>query len=1106
MSLWMKICVTLALGIAAGLSAWHFTDPRVNAASSGTAGLLTIQGSGAGASFGDYVSDAGALNTSYHYFIEVPPNLARLKVDIFDADIGMGGTAEAAAGRDRDRSGFNSSVSYTLFNPSGQQRTTQFTTGDATGPAGSDNAWLTFFDSTGDAVRDDFSSVSYGNNDGLINWTGNWIETNDDNNPGTGLIKITGGELRIQDNGDANPSMIEREANLSAAGFSTATLSFDFRTSNVQPGDKTGVQISNNGGVSWTTLETFNGSFAPSSRTYNITSSIATNTRVRFITSGIGFSGANAFFVDNVQIKDSSIAAGHWEVRVNMSSSVTAGDDINAFGIRANDGDATAGGTELNIYADSFYALGVNPPAAGTTSRSYTMYPYISSGCSCSKNDFDFDSNNGDVGSLSLNSRTGVFTQDYASAALSANDTWRRDSFSGWTSDSVSDEYGIWTADATIKSYLVFGTPNGNLANLYFGNFQAVANPPTANPAANAFRIYLPNDAGTAPSKPYVDQRVIGPATTIKVGNTADVVIWLQVINPTSQTISFSSSDFVTANIPGGGAVYAGHAAVAQGTIVSQPAVNGTGNITWNPGTIAANSRAVLMYYVNVTPTAAGQRIPVTGTPASGNGTRAKFVDETGNTTQARATYQFGPLCELAVTENGLLPIAYPPGRCGMSSLANGVKGQFYDHTVGPLTPVVVAGSLPPGLAIMGSHVTGTPTTPGTFNFSLMNGSPGFLCAASQSYTMSINTPTATNGTISGSMANENGAPIEGAVVRLNGTQSRKTITDANGNYHFDNVETEGFYTITPSRANYTFNPFNRSFSLVGNKTEALFTGTSTGDNANPLDTPEFFVRQQYLDILGREPDETGFNYWSDQINQCLSEPPAGRGPQPGSPYGVEDAGGPTSVDCLRLQRINVAAAFFIAEEFQASGSYLYDIYVAALDRRPMFGEFSIDLQQLVGGAMLDAAKSVFAQRFVQRTEFMTRYQGNTTAESFVDALIQNVHSATVDLSGQRNSLIVTYNSYSSMDASRAAVVRAIADSAAFKQSQYNQGFVLTEYFAYLRRDAEGYGYNFWVNVLNNSRGSDPGAYRGMVCSFVTAAEYQRRFSSIVSHSNGECE
>jgi len=88
------------------------------------------------------------------------------------------------------------------------------------------------------------------------------------------------------------------------------------------------------------------------------------------------------------------------------------------------------------------------------------------------------------------------------------------------------------------------------------------------------------------------------------------------------------------------------------------------------------------------------------------------------------------------------------------------------------------------------------------------------------------------------------------------------------------------------------------------------------------------------------------------------------------------------------------------------------------------------------------------------------------------------------------------------MHQSRALVVRTIADNPTFKQSQYNAAFVLTEYFAYLQRDPELDGYRFWLNVLNNG---DQGNYRGMVCAFITSAEYQRRFSSIVTHSNGEC-
>ena len=89
-------------------------------------------------------------------------------------------------------------------------------------------------------------------------------------------------------------------------------------------------------------------------------------------------------------------------------------------------------------------------------------------------------------------------------------------------------------------------------------------------------------------------------------------------------------------------------------------------------------------------------------------------------------------------------------------------------------------------------------------------------------------------------------------MVRLSGTQNRKFITDANGVYRFDNVETNGFYTVTPSRANYSFSPAERSFSQLGQTTEAAFGATLASSGfVNPFDTPEYFVRQHYLDFLG---------------------------------------------------------------------------------------------------------------------------------------------------------------------------------------------------------------------------------------------------------------
>jgi hypothetical protein len=343
-------------------------------------------------------------------------------------------------------------------------------------------------------------------------------------------------------------------------------------------------------------------------------------------------------------------------------------------------------------------------------------------------------------------------------------------------------------------------------------------------------------------------------------------------------------------------------------------------------------------------------------------------------------------------------------------------------------------------------------------------------------------TPTAASSFVSGQISKSDGRPVNGAVIKLSGSQTRKTITDANGNYKFDNVDTNGFYTVTPVRVNYNFNPANRSFSQIGNKTEATFTAVSTGDNQNPLDTAEYFVRQQYVDVLGREPDESGFSYWSDQILGC-----------------GEDA------SCTRSQRTGVAAAFFVEQEAQQTGSYIYDVYAGTLGRRPAFSEYSVDREQVVGGGTLDAAKTVFAQNFVQRGEFMTKYQNAMTAESFVDALIQSVQSSGVNISGERAHLIGIYSLSADQVTSRAAVIRSLADNATFKQSQYTQAFVLTEYFAYLRRDAEPDGYQFWLNVLTNIGGGDPGTYRGMVCSFVTSAEYQKRFSAVVSHTNGEC-
>jgi hypothetical protein len=81
-------------------------------------------------------------------------------------------------------------------------------------------------------------------------------------------------------------------------------------------------------------------------------------------------------------------------------------------------------------------------------------------------------------------------------------------------------------------------------------------------------------------------------------------------------------------------------------------------------------------------------------------------------------------------------------------------------------------------------------------------------------------------------------------------------------------------------------------------------------------------------------------------------------------------------------------------------------------------------------------------------------------------------------------------------------VVQQAVEYPEYREAEYNKSFVTMQYFGYLKRDAEAGGYDFWLNVLNNK---EPGNYRGIVCSFITSSEYQKRFASIVTHSNKEC-
>src|SRR5256885_8781614 len=78
------------------------------------------------------------------------------------------------------------------------------------------------------------------------------------------------------------------------------------------------------------------------------------------------------------------------------------------------------------------------------------------------------------------------------------------------------------------------------------------------------------------------------------------------------------------------------------------------------------------------------------------------------------------------------------------------------------------------------------------------------------------------------------------------------------------------------------------------------------------IDDTDFFVQQQYVDFLSRFPDQSGFNFWQNDINNCAG-----------------------NQGCIDVHRVNVSAAFFLSIEFQATGYLAYRLNKAAFGDIP---------------------------------------------------------------------------------------------------------------------------------------------------------------------------
>jgi hypothetical protein len=269
----------------------------------------------------------------------------------------------------------------------------------------------------------------------------------------------------------------------------------------------------------------------------------------------------------------------------------------------------------------------------------------------------------------------------------------------------------------------------------------------------------------------------------------------------------------------------------------------------------------------------------------------------------------------------------------------------------------------------------------------------------------------------------------------------------------------------------YTINLTTGAATLVGAVAGGsnLRAVTAANPRPNPIDNTEFFVRQHYLDFLGREPDTAGFNSWVSVLENC----PDQFNNSPTSP----------SVAC---DRVTVSSAFVRSREFELRGSFVVRAYFAAYGRVPTFREFQRDLMALGGDTDAEAFanRARFPDDFTQRPEFASIYDSLSNA-AYVDRLIANT-GATIP-AAVRDQFVADLNNAVK---TRSQVFREIIDRQEFISAVFNRTFVLMQYFGYLRRDPDPAGFQAWLNYLN----ANPTDFRTMVFGFVNSVEYRSRF------------
>jgi hypothetical protein len=355
----------------------------------------------------------------------------------------------------------------------------------------------------------------------------------------------------------------------------------------------------------------------------------------------------------------------------------------------------------------------------------------------------------------------------------------------------------------------------------------------------------------------------------------------------------------------------------------------------------------------------------------------------------------------------------------------------------------------------------------------------------------------------------DNGLPCSNA----SGVATPKCdFTNALGTLSFAVGETSKPITVLISQDSFVEGPETMTVTLSNQTNNAALASPATATitiaddgtepSTNPIDDARNFVRQQYHDFLNREPDASGWDFWTNEITSC----------------GPDDA-------CKDVKRNNVSAAFFLSIEFQQTGYLVERFYKTAygdvtgtstlggshtlLVPVVRASEFLTDMQRLGRGVVvlqpgweqvLENNKQAYALDFVQTSRFLniSNFPATMPPSVFVDRM--NQRAGMVLSASERQTAIDLFGGASNTfdNTARARCLRMVADDPDLYSAEFNRAFVLVQYFGYLRRnpndapDTNHTGFDFWLGKLNQFNGDYIAAE--MVKAFISSSEYRQRF------------